>query len=286
MTTVEIRVRSVYDTLNNAEKLAADYLLKNLEDIFRYPLATLAELSGTSQGAWVRFCKSIDYSGMKELKNALFRELNASAVENHSAGKYQFTDIKSHSDLPSLAKNVCSSSILAIEDTLTLFDADILEALTASIIKARKIAVFGLSASGIAAQDFYNKLLRIGYPVVFSNDYHVSLTIAATLTKKDIAICISNSGETDEILKLAAIAKKRHAAVGAITKYGKNRLNLHADFTLCTSSPETDKRSGAMSSRIAQLVMTDILFTAIANRDYEKIASRLEHTYQVFHGTP
>ena len=72
MTTIEIRTRNMYSQLSNAEKLAADYLLHNMDHIFRYPLATLAKRSNTSQGAWVRFCKAIGFDGIKSLKNALF----------------------------------------------------------------------------------------------------------------------------------------------------------------------------------------------------------------------
>ena len=50
---------------------------------------------------------------------------------------------------------------------------------------------------------------------------------------------------------------------------------------LCTSAPELVRRSGATSSRIAQLAIVDILFTAIANREYHKVESALENSYEV-----
>ena len=49
MTTVEILIQNMYPQLSKTEKLAADYLMRNIDHVFRYPLAVLAERSGTSQ---------------------------------------------------------------------------------------------------------------------------------------------------------------------------------------------------------------------------------------------
>ena len=42
------------------------------------------------------------------------------------------------------------------------------------------------------------------------------------------------------------------------------------------SAPEATPRSGAMSSRIAQMVAVDVLFTAVAHLDYDRAAASLE----------
>lgn len=279
MTTIEIRTRNMYDQLSKAERLAADYLLHNLDHIFRYPLATLAKRSNTSQGAWVRFCKAIGYDGIKSLKNALFKEMKETASENTISPTYHFTDIKSHTDLSSMAQNICASSILAIEDTLKLFQKDQLKKAARYIQKSKRIAIFGMYGSSIVANDLYDKLLRVGYSAIYSPDYHVNLTIASTLSSEDTAILISYSGKTEEILRLSSIVTKQKAKSIAITRPATNALTEACDVALSISSPQTDIRIGAMSSRIAQLVMTDILFTAIVNQDYKNLEKYLEQTY-------
>ena len=40
-------------------------------------------------------------------------------------------------------------------------------------------------------------------------------------------------------------------------------------------------RSGAMSSRLAQLMMIDALFTAVAHKDYDAIAVNLETSHEI-----
>ena len=66
-----------------------------------------------------------------------------------------------------------------------------------------------------------------------------------------------------------------------ITRYEKSVLSQKCDILLYTSSPEAYVRSGAMSSRIAQLMAADALFTVIASADYEKVREPLEKSYKV-----
>ena len=93
MATIELEVKRIYSDISKSEQLAADFFLNNKEAIFQYPLATLAEMSHTSQGAWVRFCKSLGYDGMKGLKNALFIEINNAKSDDSSENTIEFSDI-------------------------------------------------------------------------------------------------------------------------------------------------------------------------------------------------
>ena len=67
MTSIELRVRSIYDSLSNAEKKVADYFLDHMESVFSKPIAQLAQEAGVSKVAWVRFCKDIGFDGLKDL---------------------------------------------------------------------------------------------------------------------------------------------------------------------------------------------------------------------------
>lgn len=280
MATIELEVKKIYPDISKSEQRAADFFLNNKEAIFHYPLATLAKLSKTSQGAWVRFCKSLGYDGMKSLKNTLFNEIN-NAKEEADENAIEFSDIHECSSISAIAKNVCNSSASAIHMTYQLLDESLLEKVAELVIHARSIRLFGLGASGLVAMDLYYKFLRIGFNVTYTSDFHISMTYASTSTADDIALVFSNSGETSEIIKTVHVLKENHTSTVAITKYTNNTLSKAADYTLYMNSPEIFKRSGAMSSRIAQLCLADVLFTVIANRDYQKIEGNLEKSYNV-----
>ena len=52
-----------------------------------------------------------------------------------------------------------------------------------------------------------------------------------------------------------------------------------ADYKLYTAANESVFRSGAMSSRLSQLNVIDILYTALANDSYEQTVEQLSRTH-------
>ena len=76
MTSIEIRVRDLYEDLNESEKKAATFFLNYVDSVFAMPIAQLAKQADTTQVAWVRLCKRIGFDGLKDMKKALFNELN------------------------------------------------------------------------------------------------------------------------------------------------------------------------------------------------------------------
>ena len=80
-----------------------------------------------------------------------------------------------------------------------------------------------------------------------------------------------------ECLHLAAA---RGGTTIALTRFDNSPLAQAADLCLYTSSLEISHRSGAMSSRIAQMCMVDVLFTAVARRNYRKVETALENSYK------
>lgn len=279
MTNIEIKTRSILDTLNNSEKKVANYLLNNIEHIFSMPVAMLAKESGVSQVTWVRFCKALGFDGLKDLKKSLFIELN-SATTNQPETTLVFSDINQYSNIEQIGTSIKNSAMQAIEDTMKMIDYSQLTSIIKVLDNADRIHLFGIGASGIVADDFYRKLVRIGKNACFSYDAHTQLTYGATLGPKDIAIIFSYSGTTSEMLEILSLAKSSNCPTLAITKFAKSPLVNGANYSLYISAPEVDLRSGAMSSRLAQLTIVDMLFTILASKNYTLVDKYLEKSYE------
>ena len=249
MTNIEVRTQNIYENLSNAEKKVASYFLDNVENVFAKPISQLAEESGVSKVAWVRFCKAIGFDGLKDLKKSLFSELHETAGEPAEAAA--FSDIREATGIDQLILSVKNNSIRAVRDTTKLLDPASVEAAARQILNARSVRIFGVGASALVGEDLYNKLLRIDQNVCFCRDLHIQLTYAANMTPQDVATV-------------------------ALTKFDKSVLAQNADIRLYISAPEATPRSGAMSSRIAQMVAVDVLFTAVAHLDYDRAAASLE----------
>lgn len=280
MTSIELRIRSIYDSLSNAERKVADYFLNNMENVFNLPIAVLAQEAGVSKVTWVRFCKAIGFEGLKDLKKALFSQMQKPTDESTAA---PFSDIREIVSMQMLIEGIKQNSIQAMQDTAELLDPNSLEKAARTITNARSVRIFGVGASGIVGEDLQTKLMRINKNTYFSADHHIQLTYAATMTPQDVAVLISMSGKTKEILEILDLAKQCQTPIIALTRYSKTPLTHSSDIVLYISTPEISIRSGAMSSRLAQMMVIDALFTATAHMDYDAIADNLERSHRITH---
>ncbi|MCC5889906.1 MAG: SIS domain-containing protein, partial [Alkalibacterium sp.] len=119
---------------------------------------------------------------------------------------------------------------------------------------------------------------RINKIAYVSEDWHTQLLMAKNMCEKDLAIVVSYSGQTEEMITCVKEAKKAGAKIISITKYSDSPIVRLADLNLYVAANEYDFRSGAMSSRIAQLNLIDIIFTAYVNKQYEQSLEILEKT--------
>ena len=282
MNIVSERIKSCYNALPSSEKKVADYILERKDDLFQYPIKDLARLSGTTQAAWTRFAQAIGYDGLKDLKNAYYTEANSSLTVADKGPKISFKDVNEYTSLQSIADNICATSVQAVQTTYRLFDAGTFNDAVDKIINAKQIQIFGVGTAGLAAYDLYCKLLRIHYNVVFNQDQHLSLMTVSQIGTADVAIFFSDNARNKQIMQLFTAAKDAGATTIAITKLGNNALTTRCDYVLFATSPEIDKKSGITSSRFAQLFLVDTLYTAIANRDYDKIEKYLALSYEIF----
>lgn len=94
-------------------------------------------------------------------------------------------------------------------------------------------------------------------------------------------ITISHSGSTIETLTATRLAKEAGATTIAITNFGKSPLLAHADIVLNTLARETQFRTEAMTSRIAQLAIVDALIACLALADYDRSVATLAKTFEV-----
>ena len=95
----------------------------------------------------------------------------------------------------------------------------------------------------------------------------------------DLGIVISYSGATVEVIECMKALKENQTPIIAITRCVDSPVAELADQKLYTTANESIFRSGAMSSRISQLNVIDILYTALANDKYEESLEQLSRTH-------
>ena len=114
---------------------------------------------------------------------------------------------------------------------------------------------------------------------VLNEDWHSQLLQARNAGAEDLAIVISYSGKTEEIITCMKALKENHVPTIAITRLANTPVAQLADEMLFTAARETLFRSGAMSSRISQLNIIDILYTYLGNLEYSRTLDQLSRTH-------
>jgi transcriptional regulator, RpiR family len=242
-------------TLSEAERLCAQYILKNPQLIPNMTTKDLSKNSGVSESTVVRFCKSIGISSYKAFKLELVKEL---ALQD-----YNITDVsvlEKKEEPYKLFQKVIFVNKSAIEAITASIDRKELEKAVMAISNARRLIFYGVGGSATAAYDGYYKFFRLGYECIFQQDFHFMLSMIPYVQEKDIFIAISMSGKTMDVLELARFAKRKGATIIAITNLDKSPLYKEADIRLCTPVVEHDYRIGSLPSRITQLTIIDALY--------------------------
>ncbi|QED49848.1 MurR/RpiR family transcriptional regulator [Cytobacillus dafuensis] len=260
-------------TFKPTEKKAAEYILKYPDKVVNLSVQKLAEKAKVSEATIIRLSKSLKCKGFQELKLRIAYELAKSENTNSL-----YDDIPSDDSMKSFIQSVSQNNIQSIQNTLLVLSEEDLEKAVLLISNARQVAVYGIGASAIIAQDFKQKLTRINRWCEAAFDGDTQLTVSANLSEQDVAFGISYSGQTKDVIESVKVAKENGASIITLTKSGDNPLSSLADVKLNTTSLERNVRSGATSSRIAQLNVIDILFLGVTKSNQDRNIRALERT--------
>ncbi|ABK85338.1 SIS domain protein [Bacillus cereus 03BB102] len=99
---------------------------------------------------------------------------------------------------------------------------------------------------------------------------------AGLLSKNSVVIGISHSDSNKGLVEALEVAKARGAKLIAITSYQKSALSQLTDITLYTSTRETEFRTEASSSRLAQLSLIDTLYVGVSLQRQEETLKHLQ----------
>ena len=189
-------------------------------------------------------------------------------------------DIEQDDSLDVVVAKLAAAEQDALRATVGQLDADVLESVVEAISSARRVAVLGVGVSGLVATDLWQKLHRIGVMCHVHTELHQALTSAVLLGPDDVAVAISHSGQTADVLDPVRRAKKNGARTVALTSRPRSPLARIADHTLLSAGREEPLRPGAMASRTSQLLVADCVFIGVAQRRYDSALPALRLTYE------
>jgi DNA-binding MurR/RpiR family transcriptional regulator len=277
---VLIRVRSAMPNLRPAEQRVAQAVLDDPAAISESSITSVARQCQTSETTVLRFCRAIGLAGYPELRIALARAAQHEEA-GYAAGVRINGDISPCDTLSDVVAKITHADARAIEETAAALDITALKAGVDAVCAARRVDIYGIGASALVGHDLQHKLHRIGLTAFMWAEAHLAMTSAALMTREDVAIAISHTGTTLDTIDPLRVARDRGAATIAITNFERSAITAVSDVVLLTAARETTFRSGAMSSRIAQLALVDCVFAGVAQHFYDRSIAAVQVTRQV-----
>jgi DNA-binding MurR/RpiR family transcriptional regulator len=252
-----LRIKSAAEIFKPAEKSVADFVLAHPGEVMHMSVSEAARDIGVGESTVIRFCRSLGYKGYQEFKLRLAQDLVEPVEFIHE--NISFND--STSDL---AQKVFQTNIQAVGDTMKALDPQMVEVAAKKLSEAGRVDIYGVGYSSFTALDAKLKFVRLGLVADAYGDAHLQVMAAASLRKSDVAIGISHSGSTKDVVDALSLARKAGATTISITNFSPSPITRVSDVVLLTASPESPLGGEVLTSRIAQLCVLDVLSVALA----------------------
>lgn len=269
-------IHNTYHLLSKKQKSAADFILRNPERIALMTMRELSEICKISEATIVRFLKKLGYDNYQELRVDVARErtfIRRGAIEAQLADGYQ--GIGPEDSAEEIKNKVIYAAVQAIRETENLVDDRMLARAAEILLNAGQILCYGSGGSQAIIQDAYHKLLRLGLPVFCDANYHLARIKANSLNTGDAAVLLSHTGESRDLLSCAEQARKQGAAVIGITSYLDSSLAQLSDLVFYSSRISLKYYTDAMTSRLAQMTILDMIYLTVRLRLGEEGMKRI-----------
>lgn len=253
-------IRQQRTRMSPSESKVADFVLRAPQTLLGLPIAEIAQQAGVSQPTVIRFCRTIGVQGMADFKLKLASALTGGAISvSHCDVETSDTDVD-------LARKVLGNHVSA---TLALRDMLDAKALTAGIQLlrgAKRVELLSAGQSRVVAEEMQQRLLNLGIVSNCFVDPNAQAMSAGLLHPDDVALIISSSGETPELLRSAKVARARGANVLAVTTSGASLAKL-ANVLLPLNHPKDESNTAPATFRLLQLMLVDLLAAGLARSE-------------------
>jgi len=165
-----------------------------------------------------------------------------------------------------LAREVIEMEISCIENLLSRLDYKFTEAVHLVLSSSSRVAVIGIGKSGIIGRKISATLASTGTPSFYVHPAEAFHGDLGMIHADDVALMISNSGETDEIIRLLPFMKHQGNKIIAMTGCLSSTLAKNADTVLDVSVEREacNHNLAPTSSTTATLVMGDALAVVLS----------------------
>ena len=262
------RITESQSSLRKSEAKVASYVLENLDEVIEMRVVDLASKSSVSEPTVIRFCRAIGFDGFQSFKLQLAQQLGLGSVFT----QFAVEDSDTVADLLNKVFDTTVGSLITVRDEI---NSAVLEQAIDTISNARRVEFYGFGASGSVAADAQHKFFRLQLSSAAYTDPHIQRMSAISLGSEDVVVAISQSGETQALLESVELAREAGANVIGLAPQNTS-LSRICNLAIYVNMEEDLESFTPVSSRIAHLVVIDVLATGVARHRKPLLREHLE----------
>ena len=262
---VFVHIGSEYYTFTAAEKKLADYILSAQDCISRMSISQLASACSVADATVSRFCRRLGYKGYPDFKLAIANASIHRLEDNPLSG-----EITREDTLEAISQKLLNASAMAMVQTREVLNLDAVAEAAAVLRESTSVLCMGQGGSMLIASEAAHLFSTISGKFRPVSDSHMQAMAAVMMEPTDSILFYSYSGSTLAMLDTLKTAKERGGRVILVTRFPNSPGAALADIVLQCGANENPLQSGSVPARIAQMYLTDILFSEYTRKNLDE----------------
>lgn len=273
------QLRMLLPTLTPAEWTVADWFLRR-ENFTKSPtIGEVATALGVSEPFLVKVARRLGYPGFKALRTALLAYHSIPQIEMHQ-------DLSRDDSVSEIKRKIFQATRQVLDEVQSITPSEVIEEAAEAFYAGKQRDIYGVGGSATVCHDASHKFLRIGIRSTVFSDTHMMMMSASLLSKEDVVLAVSHSGQTMELLGAIDLARTNGARIIALTNSFASDLAKASDFVLCAPAKDSPLIGQNATARIAQLTLIDSFFMCLARKNYDLAEANLNKTMSSIHCFP
>ena len=260
-TSIIPHIESIYNNFTDTEKLIADFFISN-QDQQDFSAERIAKLLFLSRASLSRFAQKCGFKGYREF-----------------IYEYELSLKKKDEKSFRLKDEVLKTYQQLLDRSYTLIDREKIEAVVKLMLEAKKIYIYGIGSSGVVAQEFKLRFMRLGFNVEAVSDEHIMRMNWVVTDKESLVIGLSVSGRTKVVTKALQDAGKKGAKIVLITSNNDFSFRDYCDEVLLIAVTKNLQIGNVISPQFPMLIIIDMIYSLlIKGENKDKYNTRLEES--------
>jgi len=258
-------IESNIDNFTNVEKTIAYFFINN-KDKMDFSAKEVSARLFVSEAALSRFAKKIGFPGYREF---IFQ--------------YQKTFTEGKEIVEDYIKEALNTYEELLGKSYNLIDSRQIKRITQLFSVKKRIYIYGMGSSGLAAQEFKMRFMRMGLDVESITDTHLLAMNSVRINSDCVVLGITISGATKEVLTAMEKAKEKSAVTILITSKKNSAFKDLFDEIVLVSVRKNLEYGNIISPQFPVLLIIDILYASYIREDRKKREEAYDATvYAIF----